>query len=101
MRYDPTGSVVMHSSLSLIHLILAATQLGQPITARARLGTLALGGMSLSMVFLTATRTALLTLVLFAILQLATSPQPALAWRRLGAALLGLSFAFAGSTAGQ
>ena len=98
VRYDPTGSVVMHSSLSLIHLILAATRLCQPIAARARLGTLALGGMSLSMVFLTATRTALLTLALFAILQLATAPQPALAWRRLGAALLGLSFAFAGWT---
>ena len=33
VRYDPTGSVVMHSSLSLIHLILAATRLGQPLTA--------------------------------------------------------------------
>ena len=32
VRYDPTGSVVMHSSLSLIHLILAATRLGQPIS---------------------------------------------------------------------
>jgi hypothetical protein len=28
VRYDPTGSVVMHSSLSLIHLLLALTRLG-------------------------------------------------------------------------
>ena len=54
--------------------------------------------MSLSMVFFTATRTALLTVALFAILDLATSPRPALAWRRLGAALLGLGLAFAGWT---
>jgi hypothetical protein len=29
VRFDPTGSVVMHSSLSLIHLVLAATRLGE------------------------------------------------------------------------
>lgn len=98
VRYDPTGSVVMHSSLSLIHLVLAATRLSQPITARARLVTLSLGAMSLSMVFLTATRTALLTLALLAAFQLATSPRPALAWCRLCAALLGLGLAFAGWT---
>ena len=32
VRYDPTGSVVMHSSLSLIHLIVAVARLGQPIS---------------------------------------------------------------------
>ena len=66
VRYDPTGSVVMHSSLSLIHLVLAATRLGRGLAPRARLATLVLGGMSLAMVFLTATRTAFLTLAIFA-----------------------------------
>ena len=31
VRYDPTGSVIMHSSLSLLHLLLAATRLTQPL----------------------------------------------------------------------
>jgi O-antigen ligase len=94
VRYDPTGSVVMHSSLSLIHLVMARARLSQPLPPRARLATIALGGMSLSMVFLTATRTALLTLAVLAVLHLATTPQPGLAWRRLGAAALGLALAF-------
>ena len=33
VRYDPTGSVVMHSSLSLIHLIVAVARLGQNLAA--------------------------------------------------------------------
>ena len=77
VRYDPTGSVVMHSSLSLIHLLVAVARLGRAAGAGARLATLALGGMSLSMVLLTATRTALVTLVIFAPLQLATARRPA------------------------
>ena len=94
VRYDPTGSVVMHSSLSLIHLIMALTRLSQPLPARVRLATLALGAMSLSMVFQTATRTALLTLVIFAVLHLATTQRPSRACYRLGAAALGLGLAF-------
>ena len=98
VRYDPTGSVVMHSSLSLIHLIVAVARLGQNLAVRARLGTLALGGMSLAMVFLTATRTALLTLAIFGVLYLLTSRRPDLALRQLGVAILGVALAFAGWT---
>ncbi len=98
VRYDPTGSVVMHSSLSLIHLILAVTRLDGRLTLRARLTTLLLGGMSLAMVFLTATRTALLTLVLFALLNLASAMRPDLALRRLALAGLGFALAFAAWT---
>ena len=98
VRYDPTGSVVMHSSLSLIHLIVAVARLGQHLAMRARLATLALGGMSLAMVFLTATRTALLTLAIFGVLYLLTSPRPNLALRQLGVAILGVALAFAGWT---
>ncbi|HEX6015495.1 MAG TPA: O-antigen ligase family protein [Geminicoccaceae bacterium] len=99
VRYDPTGSVVMHSSLSLIHLVLAVTRLGERQPLRARLATLALGGMSLSMVFLTATRTALLTLALLAVLTLLVSPEPHRAARRLAMAALGFGLAFAAWTA--
>jgi O-antigen ligase len=88
----------MHSSLSLIHLVLAATRLGEPQPLRARLGVLALGGMSLSMVFLTATRTALLTLTLLAVLTLLVAPEPRRVARRLAMAALGLGFAFAAWT---
>ncbi len=98
VRYDPTGSVVMYSSLSLIHLVLAATRLGAGQRLRARLATLALGGMSLSMVFLTATRTALLTLALLAVLALLASPEPHRAGRRLAVAALGFGLAFAAWT---
>ncbi len=54
--------------------------------------------MSLAMVFLTATRTALLTLAIFGVLYLLTSPRPDLALRQLGVAILGVALAFAGWT---
>ncbi|MGD9508844.1 MAG: hypothetical protein AB7X49_09880, partial [Geminicoccaceae bacterium] len=95
VRYDPTGSVVMHSSLSLILLLLAATRLTQPLRPGARLMTLALGGMALAMVFLTATRTAGLTLAVFALLHITTSTRPAGAAVRLALAGTGLVLAFA------
>jgi O-antigen ligase len=98
VRYDPTGSVVMHSSLSLIHLILAVTRLGQVPALRARLAASALGGMSLAMVFLTATRTALVTLAIFAVLHFLTTSGTDRALRRLAAAAAGLTLAFAGWT---
>jgi len=62
---------------------------------RTRLVTVALAGMSLAMVFLTATRTALLTLALLAVLELATSTRPAQTLCRFAAAMLGLAAAFA------
>jgi O-antigen ligase len=98
VRYDPTGSVVMHSSLSLIHLVMAATWFGQRLAPRDRLTTLVLGGMSLAMVFLTATRTAFLTLAILALLDLATAQRPVAAARRLVTALPGFLAAFAGWT---
>lgn len=94
VRYDPTGSVVMHSSLSLIHVVVALARLRRPLRLRARLATVALGLMSLSMVFLTATRTALLTLLLLLLLQVVVAPCPRRAWLRLGGTGLGLGLAF-------
>ena len=94
VRYDPTGSVIMHSSLSLIHFLVAATRLGRPLAPRARLGTLALAGMSLVMVLMTATRTAFVTGGLFALLLLLASPEPGRMARALALAGLGLALAF-------
>ena len=94
VRYDPTGSVVMHSSLSLIHLVVAVTRLIQKLPLRTRLVTVALAAMSLAMIFLTATRTALLTLALLAVLELATAPRPGQTLCRFAAAMLGLGIAF-------
>lgn len=98
VRYDPTGSVVMHSSLSLIHLVLAATRLTLPARPRARLATVALGLMSLTMVLLTATRTAFVTGALFSLLLIAASSRPGETARHLALAALGLALAFLGWT---
>ena len=95
VRYDPTGSVVMHSSLSLIQLLMALTRLSQPLRLPARLATLALAALALAMVFLTATRTAGVTLALFALLHLATTARPARALAQVAVAGAGLAFAFA------
>jgi O-antigen ligase len=94
VRYDPTGSVVMHSSLSLIFLVLAATRLGQPLRPAARLGTAALGGMALAMLLLSATRTTLVTGAVFALLLLASSPERHRTARGLVLAGVGLALAF-------
>jgi O-antigen ligase len=94
VRFDPTGSVIMHSSLSLIHLLLAATRLAQPQRPGQRLLTLALGAMSLAMVLLTATRTAFVTCGLFALLLAATAPRPAATVRQLALAAAGFGLAF-------
>lgn len=94
VRYDPTGSVIMHSSLSLIHFLLATARLNQPLRARTRLATLALAGMSLTMVLLTATRTAFVTGGLFALLLVLAAPRRGEAARTLALAALGLALAF-------
>lgn len=94
IRFDPTGSVIMHSSLSLIHLLLAAARLTRPQRSGQRLLTLALGVMSLTMVLLTATRTAFVTSALFALLLAATAPRPAATVRQLALAALGFGLAF-------
>lgn len=94
VRYDPTGSVIMHASLSLIHLALAAVRLGQPLPGLARLATLALGLMSLTMLLMTATRTALVTGALFGLLLLAAARRPGEVARGLAFAALGFGLAF-------
>lgn len=94
VRYDPTGSVVMHSSLSFIHLALAVARLRQPLRVADRALTLALAGMALAMVLMTATRTVLLTGTLTALFLLATSPRPREAALRLAAAGSGFALAF-------
>jgi O-antigen ligase len=94
VRYDPTGSVVMHSSLSLIFLVLAAARLGQNPRLTARAGTAALAVMALAMLLLTATRTALLTGALLGLLVVLTSPDRGVALRRLALAALGFGLAF-------
>jgi O-antigen ligase len=95
VRFDPTGSVVMHSSLSLILLMMAMARLGGPLAPGARLATLALGTMALAMVFLTATRTAGLTLAIFALLHLVTTHRPARAMAQTAVAGVALAAAFA------
>jgi hypothetical protein len=94
VRYDPTGSVVMHSSLSLIHLVLATARLRQASRPADRALTLALGSMALAMVLLTATRTVLLTGALTALLLLRASPRPRETALQLAAAGLGFAIAF-------
>ncbi len=94
VRYDPTGSVVMHSSLSLLHALLAMARLAQPMRRFPRLVTTALAGMSLTMVLMTATRTAFVTVALFAVLLAATSPRPGAVLRTLGLAAVGFGLAF-------
>ena len=76
VRFDPTGSVVMHSSLSLILLVMAMARPGPSLAPSARLATLALGTMALAMVFLTATGTVGLSLATFALLHLVTAGRP-------------------------
>lgn len=94
VRYDPTGSVIMHSSLSLLHLLLALTRLTQPQRRVQRLLTLALGAMSLTMVMLTATRTVLVTSALFALLLVMTARRPGAVLRTLALAAAGFALAF-------
>lgn len=94
VRYDPTGSVIMHSSLSLIYFLVAATRLAQPLAPGEKLTTAALAGMALVMVLMTATRTALVTGGLFALLLLLASPEPVRMARTLALAGLGLLLAF-------
>ena len=80
-RYDPTGSVVMHASLSMIHLTLAATRaLTQP-RRRQRLAAAGLGACSAVLVLSTATRTVLVTAALMAAFHLLTTRRQAAALR--------------------
>lgn len=98
VRYDPTGSVVMHSSLSLIHLVMVAARLTGPLSFGACVPTLALGFMSLAMVFMTGTRTALVTIVLFMLMLLATASNRVAAMRAILLGGVALGTAFAGYT---
>lgn len=98
VRYDPMGSVVMHSSLSLIHLVMAIARLASLDGWPQRLVTLALAIMSLTMVLLTGTRTALVTGLLFLSFMVLTSRDPARSLSVALLAVLGGALAFAAYT---
>ena len=95
VRYDVTGSVVMHASLGLVCVVVALAR----AASGERLGTRCLGvavaAMALVTVLETATRTVVLTLALFAVFHLATAENWSVALVRLLAAACGLGLVFA------
>lgn len=98
-RYDPTGSVVMHSSLCLIALVLAGARLLQPTaTLGARLVALAIALMALAMILMAATRTVLVTLCIFMLMLVMTAAERGSVLRGVVAAACGGALAFAGYT---
>lgn len=69
-RWDITGSMVTHAALCTVHLVLAGTTLlGRARPAEALVAATT-GAAALTMIFLSGTRTALVTLALFAGLSL-------------------------------
>lgn len=99
VRYDPTGSVVMHSSLSLIHLLLSLAKARAADGPRARAVALGMGALALAMILQSATRTVLVTLAVFALLTVAAAPDRRAAAGTLAAAGLGLGLVFAAYSA--
>jgi O-antigen ligase len=95
VRYDPTGSVIMHASLSLICLLLALARLPEPAPLHRRCGLLLIGGVALVMVLEAATRTVIVTLVLLACFHLLTTADRRGALGRLLAVACGLVLVFA------
>jgi hypothetical protein len=95
VRYDPTGSVVMHASLSAVCLLLALARLGGPAAGwRERGAALAAAAVSALMVLQTATRTFIVTLGLFALFRVATARDRRAALGTLAAAACGLGLVF-------
>ena len=94
VRYDPTGSVVMHASLSVICLLMALAKAAAATRAGERAIALALGALALVMVLQSATRTVVATLALFACLTAATARDKGAALGRLAGAGLGLGLVF-------
>ncbi|MFO1038684.1 MAG: O-antigen ligase family protein [Geminicoccaceae bacterium] len=81
VRYDPTGSVVMHSSLSLIALVLAAARF-PTVTGRDRIVTAVVAAMALGMLLLSASRTTLAALFFYACLAWIVAPDRGTQLRR-------------------
>lgn len=94
VRYDPTGSVVMHASLSVIYLLTALARAAAATRLGARAISLALGALALVMVLQSATRTVVVTLALFACFTAATARDQGAVLGRLAAAGLGLGLVF-------
>lgn len=94
VRYDPTGSVVMHASLSVIHLTMALARAAAATRVGERAVSLALGALALVMVLQSATRTVIVTLALFACFAAATARDKGAVLGRTAAAGLGLGLVF-------
>jgi O-antigen ligase len=95
VRYDPTGSVIMHASLSLVCLLLALARTAEPGPLLRRGGFLAVGVVALVMVLEAATRTVIISLALLACFHLLTTRDRGASVRRLLVAGLGLVLVFA------
>jgi len=74
VRVDVSGSMIVHAALAAVFLPVALTALVHEARALRRALLLGVVALALVMLFLTATRTALLTLLLFALLDLAAGP---------------------------
>lgn len=90
VRYDVTGSVVMHASLGLVCFVVAIARATVAAGPGRRCLALIVAAMALWTVLGTATRTVLLTLILLAIFHLATARDRHAALTRALAAGLGL-----------
>ena len=99
VRYDPTGSVIMHASLSLICLLLALARAAEPGPLPRRCGFLAVGAVALVMVLEAATRTVIVSLTLLAGFHLLTTTNRGAALRQLLLAAAGLVLVFAAYSA--
>ena len=99
VRYDPTGSVIMHASLSLICLLLALARAAEPGPLPRRCGFLAVGAVALVMVLEAATRTVIVSLTLLAGFHLLTTTNRGAALRQLLLAAVGLVLVFAAYSA--
>lgn len=94
LRYDFSGSVVSHSGLCSVFLLVTLARLPSLASDPARALNLALAALALVMILLSATRTTLVTFALFLLLHAATSADPLAALRRAFAPSLLLLAAF-------
>ncbi len=94
VRYDFSGSVVAYSSLSVITLLVTAARLPGLRSGPVRLLHMLLAALASVTIFLTATRTVLVTLAVFALLQALAACEPGRCLRRTIALAGGLGVAF-------
>ena len=73
-RVDVSGSLVTHSSLSLLALLLIGTRITQTARPLERALLLSLAALALAFLFLAATRTTILTFLLWLLFDLRTRP---------------------------